>query len=97
MFGECGEVLEVFADLQAWGGGGDGFEFAADFCGSEGFEVEGIELAWSAPHEEQEAAACASEAWFEGDCGGCSDGLGGGGGSEQCEGAGCEEGAAGEV
>lgn len=93
VFGESGEVLEVFADLQSGCCSLNGFEFAADFGWSEGFEVKSIELAWSAPHEEQEAAAGLSEAWREWDCGQSGRGLCRGGGGKECKGAGGKEGA----
>ncbi len=76
-FAECREVPKMFADLQTGSGGGDRAEFAANFSGSVGFEIESIELAGAAPHKQQQAAAGTTEAWGVQDSGVGSGGDGG--------------------
>ena len=46
----------MFADLDPWYGGRDRLEFPAYFGRGIGFHVKRVELAWSSPHEQKNAA-----------------------------------------
>lgn len=69
VFGECSQMPEMFANLQAGSGGGDGIEFTANFGGGVGFEIEGVKLAGATPHEQQQTAACLAKTGCVGDAG----------------------------
>jgi hypothetical protein len=46
----------MFANLDAWQFGSDGFKLAPIFHGRIGLHIPGILLCWSAPHEENDAS-----------------------------------------
>src|SRR5262249_32711038 len=79
-----GEEREVFAEADAWGGGGDGLEWATIFGGGVGLHVPGVDVGRAAAEEEEDGGLRLAA-------------LRGGGGElapEQAEAAGDEEGAA---
>ena len=53
---------KMLADLNAWHVGCDWLKLAADLGGCIRLQVEGVELTWPTPHEQEDAAICAMHA-----------------------------------